>query len=98
MTEEARSSREDAVETWLRSAPDDRVLLIAELCSLTEQTDDRVVGEIKRNEPSYRVAEHFATTGLERKGGIRLVLHAGATERGMRVEERERRGLSLRDG
>ncbi|WCT75503.1 DUF1801 domain-containing protein [Sphingomonas naphthae] len=40
---------------------------------------DNLVEEIKWNAPSYRHGDaHRVTLGLERKGGIRIVLHRGA--------------------
>ncbi|QZY51526.1 DUF1801 domain-containing protein [Leucobacter tenebrionis] len=83
------SSTQQAVEAWLREMSDDRVPLLAELCRIIEQSDGRVVGEIKWNAPSYRIVEHFATTGIERKGGIRLVLHTGAAKRETPLPMRE---------
>lgn len=51
------------------------------LCDLIEASDDRLVCEIKWNAPSYAITDHFATTGLAPKGGVRLVLHRGAAVR-----------------
>ena len=37
------------------------------------------IGEgIKWNMPSFRTADYFATTNLNPKGGVRLILHTGA--------------------
>ena len=33
---------------------------------------------IKWNMPSFRLADYFATTNLNPKGGVRLILHTGA--------------------
>lgn len=83
------SSTQQAVEAWLREMSDDRLPLLVELCRIIEQSDGRVVGEIKWNAPSYRIVEHFATTGIERRGGIRLVLHTGAAKRETPLPMRE---------
>ena len=38
--------------------------------------------EIKWNAPSFTIDDHFATTGIVKTGGVRLVLHTGARRTG----------------
>lgn len=46
------------------------------------------IGEgIKWNAPSFRLGDYFATTNLNPKGGVRLVLHTGAKVRETGVAE-----------
>lgn len=55
--------------------------VLTALCELIERVDPRLICEIKWNAPSYAIADHFATTGLAPKGGVRLVLHCGVAKR-----------------
>ena len=57
-----------------------RTVLVA-LCDVIASSDERIRESIKWNAPSYAIDDHFATTGIERDGRVRLVLHAGATKR-----------------
>ncbi|MGA9869794.1 MAG: DUF1801 domain-containing protein [Rhodococcus sp. (in: high G+C Gram-positive bacteria)] len=66
------------VAGFLATLDDPRRDALAELCRVVEGADPRIEGAIKWNAPSYFIGEHFATTGLERRGGLRLVLHTGA--------------------
>lgn len=68
----------EAIDTYLRAVPEPTRSALAELCRIIEASDERVRGEIKWNAPSYAIDDHFATTGVERSGGVRLVLHTGA--------------------
>lgn len=74
------------IDGFLRATPEPARAALAELCRIIEASDDRVRGEIKWNAPSYTIDEHFATTGIERSGGVRLVLHTGAKRVGAPTE------------
>ena len=50
---------------------------LAELCRIIASSDPRVRAEIKWNAPSFAIDDHFATTGMLKAGGVRLVLHTG---------------------
>ncbi len=82
MSVESFRSAHTPVDMWLtRSANDPRLPALTALCEIIEASDPRIVGEIKWNAPSYRIVDHFATTGLAPKSGVRLVLHTGAKKR-----------------
>jgi len=66
------------IPTWLATKDDPRVGAIRRLCDIVESADARVQGEIKWHAPSYFVGTRYATTGLNPKGGVRMVLHRGA--------------------
>lgn len=66
------------LRAWFDTTVDPRTAIVAALCEVIEAADPRAVGEIKWNAPSYRISEHFATTGLGRGSEVRLVLHRGA--------------------
>jgi len=69
------------VEEYARTLPvGSRTVLVA-LCDVITSSDERLRESIKWNAPSYAIDEHFATTGIERDGRVRLVLHAGARKR-----------------
>lgn len=68
----------DAVADFLAALDDPRREALAALCDTIREVDPRIQGEIKWNAPSFLIIEHFATTGLDRGDGLRLVLHMGA--------------------
>lgn len=70
------------IDAYLTDAPEPARAALAELCRIVESSDERVRGEIKWNAPSFVIDEHFATLGLLKAGGVRLVLHTGARRRG----------------
>jgi hypothetical protein len=55
--------------------------VLVELCAVIRESDPRIDETIKWNAPSFFISDHFATTGVVPKGGIRLVLHTGAKKR-----------------
>ncbi|RBP65110.1 hypothetical protein DFO66_105216 [Brevibacterium sanguinis] len=68
----------EEVRQWLADTADPRTEIVAELCEITELVDARARGEIKWSAPSYRITDHFATTGFDPRGSsVRLVLHRG---------------------
>lgn len=73
---------EDAVDAYLNGVPEPARAALTELCRIVAASDPRVRGEIKWNAPSFAIDDHFATTGVRKAGGVRLVLHTGATRRG----------------
>ncbi|GAB2568141.1 DUF1801 domain-containing protein [Leucobacter ruminantium] len=80
MTVSKRGDR--SVAAWFEEHSDhpDLPVLLA-LCDRIDRVDPRLICEIKWNAPSYAIVDHFATTGLVPKGGVRLVLHCGAVKR-----------------
>lgn len=54
---------------------------LVELCRVVREVDPRIEESIKWNSPSFAIVDHFATTGLDRRGTLRLVLHTGAKKR-----------------
>jgi len=73
---------QDAVAAYLDGVPEPTRAALAELCRIVAASDPRIRGEIKWNAPSFAIDDHFATTGILRTGGIRLVLHTGARRKG----------------
>jgi hypothetical protein len=73
---------EEAVDAYLAGVPEPTRSALAELCRIIAASDPRIRGEIKWNAPSFAIDDHFATTGVLKTGGIRLVLHTGATRKG----------------
>ncbi|KQW04001.1 hypothetical protein ASC66_16155 [Leifsonia sp. Root4] len=69
------------VEHYLSALQHPLAGVLTELCTLVRQSDPRVDETIKWNAPSFFISDHFATTGVVPKGGIRLVLHTGAKKR-----------------
>lgn len=63
-----------------RSTLDAQTLAIVDaLRALISATNKDLQEEFKWNAPSFRLGkEHRVTLGLERKGGVRVVLHRGA--------------------
>lgn len=72
---------DDDVRDFLAALDDPRATALAELCVTIRGADPRITGVVKWNAPSFLITEHFATTGLERRAGLRLVLHTGAARR-----------------
>ena len=70
------------IDAYLSDVPDPARAALGELCRIVASSDERVRAEIKWNAPSFTIDEHFATTGLLKAGGVRLVLHTGAKRRG----------------
>jgi hypothetical protein len=73
---------ETAIESYLAETPEPARAALAELCRIISSSDERIRGEIKWNAPSFAIDDHFATTGLIKGGGVRLVLHTGAKRTG----------------
>ncbi len=71
-----------AVETYLSTlAPHDRAMVDA-LRAIVIATAPDLIEEIKWNAPSFRDgADHKVTLGIERKGGVRVVLHRGVAKK-----------------
>ncbi|HEY9425071.1 MAG TPA: DUF1801 domain-containing protein [Microterricola sp.] len=69
------------VEHYLSTLQHPLADVLAELCALVRDSDPRVDETIKWHAPSFFISDHFATTGVVPKGGIRLVLHTGAKKR-----------------
>ena len=72
----------DAIDAHLADVPEPARSALAEVRRIVESSDERVRAEIKWNAPSFAIDDHFATTGVIKAGGIRLVLHTGAKRRG----------------
>ena len=72
----------DVVSAYLDRTPEPTRTALAELCRIIGQCDPRVRAEIKWNAPSFTIDDHFATTGIAKTGGVRLVLHTGARRTG----------------
>ena len=68
----------NAVDSYLENVREPPRAALTELCRIITSSDDRIRGEIKWNAPSFAIDDHFATTGIVKGGGIRLVLHTGA--------------------
>lgn len=51
---------------------------LSELCDIIRAVDPRIRESIKWNAPNFSITGDFATTNLGPRGGLRLVLHAGA--------------------
>lgn len=70
-----------AVQSWLATlAPESRQTVEA-LRAVVTGAAPELVEEIKWNAPSFRDgAVHKVTLGIERKGGVRIVLHRGVAK------------------
>ena len=77
-----RSVTEDVVAVYLDGVPEPTRAALTELCRIIAGSDPRVRAEIKWNAPSFAIDDHFATTGVLKGGGVRLVLHTGARRKG----------------
>jgi hypothetical protein len=73
---------EDVVAAYLDGVPEPTRAALTELCRIIASSDPRVRAEIKWSAPSFAIDDHFATTGVLKAGGIRLVLHTGARRSG----------------
>jgi len=52
------------------------------LRALIAAADERLVEDFKWSAPSFKLArEHRVTLGIERKGGVRIVLHRGVSKK-----------------
>lgn len=69
------------VEQYLSTLQHPLADVLAELCAVIRESDPRIDETIKWNAPSFFIDDHFATTGVAPKGGVRLVLHTGAKKR-----------------
>lgn len=79
-----------AIAAWFDARMQHKDLpTLTSLCEVLESADPRMRCEIKWNTPSYLISDHFATTGIMPKGGVRLVLHSGATRREVSVRLRD---------
>ena len=69
----------DAVAAWLAGCHPDIRPIVDALRSVIAQAAPDMVEEVKWNAPSFRDGtDHKVTLGVERRGGVRLVLHRGA--------------------
>ncbi|WP_294179173.1 DUF1801 domain-containing protein [uncultured Schumannella sp.] len=68
-------------ETYLATVPEPTRATLAALCAVIRAADPRLRDEIKWNAPSFALTDHLATTGVNRDGSVRLVLHTGAEKR-----------------
>jgi hypothetical protein len=72
----------DAVETWLAALGPDERAMVNRLRGIVHAAAPRLSERIKWNAPSFADGdEDRVTLGLERKGGVRAVLHRGASVR-----------------
>lgn len=70
-----------AVETWLATLAPELRQTVDALRAIVIGAAPELVEEIKWNAPSFRDgAVHKVTLGIERKGGVRIVLHRGAAK------------------
>lgn len=86
MTGTVGTVTETVIESFFAATPEPARAALTELCRIIASSDERIRGEIKWNAPSFAIDDHFATTGLIKGGGIRLVLHTGAKRRGAKRE------------
>lgn len=73
---------DDPVAAYLDGVSEPTRAALSELCRIIAASDPRTRREIKWNAPSFAIDDHFATTGILKAGGIRLVLHTGARRKG----------------
>lgn len=71
-----------AIEQYLGSVPQpEAARALRALCALILDAEPRLVAEIKWNAPSFTLdGRDVLTTGVNRDGSIRLVLHRGAAK------------------
>lgn len=68
-----------AVEAWLEAAPKNERAAIDRLREIVHAAGPDLIETIKWNAPSFADGDQDRITlGIERKGGVRLVLHRGA--------------------
>ena len=73
-----KSDSPAAIEKFRRGLDPGTLETVDALRAVVAAADDRLVEDFKWNAPSFRVgAEHRVTLGLQRTGGVRLVLHRG---------------------
>lgn len=72
----------EPIETFIRMLPAaESAGALRALCELVIAADPRLRGEIKWNAPSFTLeGRDVVTTGVNRDGSIRLVLHRGAAK------------------
>jgi hypothetical protein len=70
------------IEQFLAAVPDPgSAAALRALCEVIVSAEPRLVGEIKWNAPSFTLeGRDVVTTGVNRDGSIRLVLHRGAAK------------------
>ena len=74
----------NGVETWLDSLSPETRAMIDRLRAIVREAAPGLVETIKWNAPSYADGdEDRVTLGVERKGGVRVVLHRGAVVKGI---------------
>ncbi|MBX3595263.1 DUF1801 domain-containing protein [Sphingomonas sp.] len=72
------AGRAGPVDSWLAALPPDLRAPVDALRAIVRAAAPELVEEIKWNAPSFRDgADHRVTLGLERTGGVRMVLHRG---------------------
>jgi hypothetical protein len=72
----------DAVEAWLEAVPANERAAIDRLREIVHAAGVDLIETIKWNAPSFADEDQDRITlGIERKGGVRLVLHRGAAVR-----------------
>lgn len=70
----------NAVETWLGALSPENRTVIDRLRAIVIMAAPDLIETIKWNAPSFADEDQDRITlGIERKGGVRLVLHRGAT-------------------
>lgn len=73
----------NAVETWLDALSPENRALVDRLRAVVCAAAPGLTETIKWNAPSYADSdEDRVTLGLERRGGVRVVLHRGAAVKG----------------
>ena len=71
-----------AVQGWIKRCDVERALLVTRLRALALAAAPDVTEQIKWDAPSFCVdGDDRITLGIERKGGVRAVLHRGAKVR-----------------
>lgn len=72
----------DTVESWLAALDPDNRATVDRLREIVQAAAPELTESIKWNAPSFADGdEDRVTLGVERKGGVRLVLHRGASVR-----------------
>lgn len=72
----------DPIERFIEAVPDPRAAAaLRALCEVVVSAEPRLEAEIKWNAPSFTLeGRDVVTTGVNRDGSIRLVLHRGAAK------------------
>lgn len=68
-------------ESYLAKLAEPTRSTLAALCDVIRASDEGLREEIAWNAPSFARSEHLVTTGVNRDGTVRLVLHTGAARR-----------------